>query len=571
MNDNTPEKTTANRSLAHAQPYVPETVSLLDPRAEGGIAVHDSTKGFRMWAATISAGWKENDSPRVVRDGMIRLHEDTGPAPGIAAALKAHGGKALTITMLSDSIADCMKQLLTAYGSTRVYGDNNGLTIMGVRDGKMVHDVILPGDPKFAPTLKLCKATTFIPFALAEWGDGDDPEPKMQFPDGLLPYRLRFGSVNSARVFVDQLQAIKRLTNGHLKGIPLLLSISYQSKTYFDEKEQKIKRTTVPIWNPVLKHPKGLTLGTAMIQRVMLAGMADAQMLALPAPMDMTDPEVVEAIIESEEKIDREVHADPTTGEVIEGQFTETNPDLRTITTQEVPRRRVDDFFRAGQSTPFVRDSQRPNMVRRMAIASGVELGEPSLALLAEKATADEWEIAMETFCKAVAAYHGTEEVKPAKAVVSAADPYADATPVTGTKPAEKPTETPTAAAVVVAPVEDPKPKPAQAKKRETAAKVEETTPAPAAPTEEVKPTPAAVLPTVNNYVLLERAPTPAEAEWAVEYVAEHLTEDQFAKLVEFAGGINPAFVVLQARKNKVTDFGGFMRLIDHEWKEETN
>ena len=564
MNDNTPEKTTANRSLAHAQPYVAETVSLLDPRAEGGIAVHDSSKGFRMWAATISAGWKVpgEQHPRVVRDGVMRLHEDTGEAPGIKAALAATGGKSLTITMLSDSIADCLKQMLCSYGATKVFGDQNALTVMKMEGGQVVRSVITKDDPKFGPTLKLCKAVTFVPFALAEWGD--DNEPKMQFPDGLMPYRLRFGSVNSARLFVDSLQAIKALTGGRLKGVPLMLSLSYQSKMYPDPADNQLKRTVVPIWRPVLKHPKGITLGARDIQRVMLAGMADAEMLALPASIDMNDPEVVEAIIEGEQQMEREVEADPGTGEVIDAVFTNANPDLRTATTQEVPRRRVDDYFRATQNTPFATDAQRPNMVRRMAIAAGVELGEPSLALLAEKATADEWDIANETLCKALAAYHGTEEFKPAKAVVSAADPYADAKPVTGTKPVVAPAETPAA----VAPVEDPKPKPAQAKKREPAEKVEEPTPAPA---EVAKPTPAAVLPTVNNYVLLERQPTPAEAEQAVDYVAEHLTEDQFAKLVEFAGGINPAFVVLQARKNKVTDFGGFMRLIDHEWKEETN
>ena len=566
MNDNTPAKTNET-AIA---PYVEETVQLLDPRAEGGIAVHDSKKGLRMWAATVSAGWKEPgaQNPSVVRDGKMRIHEDTGAAPGLKAALAKSDGFALTITMLSNNIADCMKQMLCSYGSVKVFGDHNGLTVMRMVDGAVDKKIILPSDPQFAKTLDMCKAVTFIPFALAEWTEGENPEPYIVFPDGYLPYRLRFGSVNSARVFVDSLQAIKRLTGGQLIGVPLHLSLSYQSKMYPDKKDNQLKRTVVPIWSPVLKHPKGIALGARQIQGILTAGIQDASQLALPAPIDMSDPEVVEAVLVADEKVDR-IEATEG-GEVTEAEFTPAADlrDIRTLTAQEVPGRRKDDYFRACQKTIFATDQGRPALVARMAKASGVEIDAPSLVLLCERATHEQWAICNEVMCKALAAYHGTEEpTKEAKPVITSGDPYAEQTPITKpanpveTKPVTgKKVEEPTKPAEVApAPVEEkkpeePAPKPTQAKRRKG------TTPATGGGID---------MSLVNNYVLLERDPTPAELDAATDWGGKHLTEAQFSQLVLLAGGINVTFVMMQARKKGITDFGDMVRLIDQFWDED--
>ena len=177
--------TLTKQDTANIAPYVEEPVKLLDPYAAGGIKTHDSSQGLRMWAATISAGFKENNTPRVVTDGKFRLHEDMGDAPGIRAALDDSGWKSLTITMLSDSIGDCLKQLFTAYGSTKIFGDEKSLTLI-TRDGQgQKRQTVLAGTPEYEAALKQCKASTFVPFALAKWDE--EGNPSMSFPDGLAP------------------------------------------------------------------------------------------------------------------------------------------------------------------------------------------------------------------------------------------------------------------------------------------------------------------------------------------------------------------------------------------------
>ena len=125
-------KELANKQENQIATYVEEPVKLLDPRAEGGVISYESGQSMKMWAATISAGYKDGDTPRVVRDGKIRLHEDMGEAPGIKAALAATEHKSITITMLSDNIGDCLKQLFCAYGTVKIFGDQNSLTTMNV-------------------------------------------------------------------------------------------------------------------------------------------------------------------------------------------------------------------------------------------------------------------------------------------------------------------------------------------------------------------------------------------------------------------------------------------------------
>ena len=500
------------------QPHVEEKVQLLDPLAPGGIVDYESGKSFRMWAATISAGYKEENTPRVVRDGKIRLHEDMGDAPGIKAALAATEYKSLTITMLSNSVSECLKQLFTAYGATKIVGDETALTVLKFAGNEPSREVIKADDPRFAATLKQCKASTFVPFALADWDEQD--RPSISYRDGFMPYRLRFGSRNSAIAFVEALQAIKRLTNGQLVGVPLDLSIAYK-----DVLTPLGKRAKVPVWNPVLKHPRGLTLGARQIQGILTAGIKDAAQMALPPRIEIDSQEVQDAVLLSEENIE----ADLETGEVVKKEMSA--EDVRTITTGEIPKRRQEDFFKATQGTPFTTDENRPKLVQRMADAAGVVIQNPSLRELVEKATAQEWSICAEVMCKASAAYLGTEEVKAPRAVVGDDDPYKEA--------------------IEAELVEDAAP--------QTAATPSVKQPESAAPAE---------LPKVKSYFGLDREPTVEEIQVATAYSREHLTEAEAGSLKKHAGGIHLAFVLLQAKKKGVTTFVDMMRLIDPEFTE---
>jgi|GEM_PF-4891237 len=521
----------ANKQENQIATYVEEPVKLLDPRAEGGVISYESGQSMKMWAATISAGYKDGDTPRVVRDGKIRLHEDMGEAPGIKAALAATEHKSITITMLSDNIGDCLKQLFCAYGTVKIFGDQNSLTTMKLENGKQVRETIPSSDPRFQSMLSLCKPCTFVPFALAEWDEQNNPS--ITFPDGLVPYRLRFGSINSAKAFVDSLQAIKRLTGGHLVGVPLVLSIAYKTVMTPD-----LKRQSVPVWNPVLKHPKGIQFGARDIQRVLTAGIRDAQQMALPASIAL-DEQVMEAVVVSEERI-----ADEETGEVI---MQGSHQDLRTITTAEVPARRQEDYFKAMQGTPYVTDAHRPRLIQRMADAAGVVISNPSLRELAEVATASEWEICAEVMCKAAAAYHGTEETKPPKAVVSD-DPYAQLNEAANTQ--QVVVTEPVQEAVITEPVRKQKPPEAEPEKQAQ---------------EEAK----AELPKVNNYLALDRQPTAEESKAASAYTKKHFNADQFMQIGKAAGGIDVRFVILEARRQGITDFTQTMRLLDENFGKE--
>jgi Recombination directionality factor-like len=546
--------------------YQEETVHLLDPRSETGLTKYEP--GLRMWAATVSAGWKNPQGiPQVSRDGKIILHEDMGDAPGIKAALEATGYRSITITMLSDGIGDCLKQLFCSYDTTKIFGDHTALTVMRMEGDKQVRKVIKNGEPGWKEMLAKTKPCTFVPFALAEWDENDLAA--ISFVDGFVPYRLRFGSNNSIRAFVEALQAIKRITGGKLIGVPLNLSIAYKTVMCPD-----LCRRSVPVWNPVLKHPKGLRLGAAQIQGILTAGIKDAEQLALPEPIRLDDEEVLDAIIKTEQQD----AVDEESGEVTSAQTDAaiTHADMRIITEAEVPEQRRLDYFRNMQNTPYVHDEARAILVQRCANIAGLHLSEPSLRELVFAANAEEWRICEEVMCKAAAGFHGTDAPeKSAKAVVSEEDPYADSAQ-TGTTQAA-------AATVETKPVEEPKTEPTPAQTEGTAKEAEPAkTPDPVKEPEQSaaaakpapkkrEPTPVAdqpKIPVVKNYLVLERDPTESEKAVAEIYGRDHLSQEQFIDFGRLCGGINVYMGLLQARQAGAENFGDIMRAVDPDWKE---
>lgn len=484
-----------------------QPVMLLDPRAEGGVTQYQSGVNLRMWAATISAGFKEDNTPRVVRDGKIQLHQDMGDAPGIRQALEATNYVSLTITMLSDDINECLKQMFTCYGNVKVFGDQHQLTVMRMNDGRQERKVITPADPLWRETLRMCKPSTFVPFALSAWGD--DNNPFLYWPDGFIPYRLRFGSLNSARAFADSLQAIRKLTGGRLVGVPLTLTLVYKTVMTPD-----LKRQTVPVWNLVLKHPSGMPMRSADIQRVLTAGTQDAQMMALPASIDV-DPEVV---YQADELIESQL-------ENAESGEPHLNPDaIHTVSTGAKTSTRVEDFFRATQGTPWSTDEFRPILVQEMADAAGIALESPSLRLLAEQATTEEWGTCTLVMCRKAADFHGTEPNKPPKAVATDSNPFED---VEFTAPASGPAEP---------------------------------------PKEDV----VATLPQVGSYLTLDRKPTKDEEKAATAFIKKHLSPDQYKAIGTVAGGIDPRFVILEASRKGLISYPDIRRLVDADFKVET-
>ncbi|HWD39792.1 MAG TPA: hypothetical protein VG944_13160 [Fimbriimonas sp.] len=519
---------TIARQDSNLASYEDEPIKLLDPRSKGGVLEYESGKSLRMWAATISAGKKDGDRPTVTKNGVICLHEDMGEAPGIRAALEATKFKSVTITMLSNNIGDCLKQLFCSYGKVKVFGDEKSLTAMWLDDQKkQQRKVVAAGDPEFDKYLAMCKASTFVPFALAAWGE--DGNPGLSWPDGFIPYRLRFGSLNSARAFVDSLQAIKRLTQGHLMGVPLVLSIADKSVM-----TPELDRRKVPVWNLVLKHPSGLPMRAADIQRVLTAGIRDAQQMALPANTDF-DPE---QLADAERAIEQQITEE---GEVVD---TNLNPGaVKVAVTGDATETRIADYFRAMQNTPYTDDGVRALLVEKCANNAGIVLERPSLRLLAELATPDEWRICAETFCKAAAEHHGTEQTKAARQIVDDANPYDDPPKVDAKEAAVDPTPY-----VPDDQREVPK-EPAAEAQPETAKQ-------------------AAKLPTVKNYLTVEREPTKEEADVAKEYARQHLTQDQFMEIGKACGGIQPLMVMLQARKLGATSFGDIMRVVEPGYKD---
>lgn len=371
-----------------------ERVELLDTRSETGLATIEGGQQLSMWAATISAGFMKDGKPQVARDKKIQLHKDMADCSGIEAALDATGYSSLTITMLYDNVNECLKQLFCNYGSTKIFGDSDKLTCMKIADGKVARTEILKGDPRFKATLETCKVSTFVPFYLAEWdSDGADAQPRITFPDGLIPYRLRFTSKHSVNSFVQCLLSAKKITGGKLAGIPLTLSLVNKKVM-----TPTLERREVPVWSLVLKHPSGLPMTTNQVRSILQAGIEDAAQLALEAPRYDH-----EAVFEAEAILD-------ATAEDVEEAAEQ-------IQSGDSPEGRRLQFFAIVRDCPLGKD-ERQRAVTLMAETIGLSPGlycrdgKASLSKFVQNVTPEQWDDAVEALCLETINYKAPHSVQ---------------------------------------------------------------------------------------------------------------------------------------------------------------
>lgn len=531
-----------------------EPIRMLDARAPGGVVVYDATIIKPQWAACISLGKKAGDNPASSKKDdplWIHLHEDMGDAPGIRAALAATNHKSLTVTMISDNINECWVQSYAAYGSRKISGDEKSLTVMKFSNKTLEYSKTFYADePKGADgfnnydkALAECRVQYWLQFVLCEWGD--DGRPRTIYNDGFgLPYRFRTGSKRTFESLVASMQAVQALNGGRLAGVPFTLKPAFPNALTPQGERRRVVRMQMSVCPP-----GGVILDNAQLRRALNCALEDRNLLALPAPIEMTQETRLLAMAVD----DNEIEADDETGEVVNTKHSTIAEQI--ATTGTVTEIRVKDYFRATQNTPFTDDKRRPGLVQRMADAAGVVIDAPSLTLLASVATVDEWEICTEVFCKAAAAYLGTEETKAPKVVVGSDDPYAQE---------QTPSSTPTAVTETVPPVSTAAPEvPKETLQEDRLAREEKPTETNTLPDQTPR------LPKVRNYLALDRQPNKAEQDVATAYIKEcGMSQEQFVAIGKASGGINVLFVILQARQDKLTAFADIMRLVDESYVE---
>jgi hypothetical protein len=228
--------------------------------------------------ATISAGFKgANGAPVVSRDGTIHISDPEGRAAGLAAALKAKGGKRLVIAMPSNNPKHFISESFRIEGKTRLeaFGDAAGFTVIKP-DGGHVH--YEPGTPEFAQLRERAKVSTSILFLLAEYDK--DGRPLIVYPDGMGLYRLRTTSPNTRDNLMSQLKQIAQLTGGHIAGFPLEVSLAYRNLT-----GPKGDKRNCPVFTFALKPPTTMKLDSRAFVQIAIAAkesMAIAPQMMLP-------------------------------------------------------------------------------------------------------------------------------------------------------------------------------------------------------------------------------------------------------------------------------------------------
>jgi hypothetical protein len=265
----------------------PDTQGLVILNPHGG---RDARDDYEDALATISAGYRAGDGnasrPQASRDGTIYLHDPDKRAPGLADALKATSGKALTVAFLADDPAKIVQQRFMSYSATRLvaYGDERRITWIKWRDEqdeKAGFDRVVfeAGTDEYERARAKMKVYASVYFALAHYDDGGEPE--VLFPDGLGFYRLRTTSLNSLRALKSSLENVRRLTGGRLRGIPFELSIGYREVA-----RPNGRKTKIPVWQAILRPPEGIVLGSRTFARLAQAGLQQGRMLALPPATD---------------------------------------------------------------------------------------------------------------------------------------------------------------------------------------------------------------------------------------------------------------------------------------------
>lgn len=365
-------------------------VGLLKPHA-GGLVV---TRPRVDVIATVSAGYRNADgNPVVSRDGTIYVSGcGADEAPGLRAALKKRGNKALTIALCHDNPADSFQQRFAKYSKTRVlsYGGAEDVTVFHVsgegRNQKTRRETFTRAEhpDRFAQLAEDMKVQTSLYFTLAEWDD--DGHPYLFWPDGFGFYRLRFTSSNSAESIRGALTYIAGLTEGRTAGIPLELAISYQ-----DVSDPNGERRNVPVWTLRLNPPSTIRLEPGRVHEILRQGIEQVRMLALPAP-PMETPDL--ALAEGPD-------VDLDAGYVIEGEVIERDDRPRRRHKPDVPITNVErcrsEYDNATRGTSLADEEGQRDYCR--AWTKG-RIGD--LDTLIETATVREWGGFMEAVAERV-------------------------------------------------------------------------------------------------------------------------------------------------------------------------
>lgn len=237
--------------------------------------------------ATISAGdrgpAREGNKPGLPRrstDGTIKLHDATGRAPGLKAALEAATPpyKSLCVAFPWDDPALFIQQRFTRYSASalEVYGDERELRVLENGAQRSVP----ANTPEYRKLLDTCAVSVSVYFMLAEW----EPHPAVVLPDGLGFYRLRFTSRNSLRSILNGLRAVGRFTGGRIAGVPFELRIDYREVA-----DRTGQRRTVPVWVLVMRPPATVRLASSNWAGVMQTALSQGQAFkALPPPSEET-------------------------------------------------------------------------------------------------------------------------------------------------------------------------------------------------------------------------------------------------------------------------------------------
>jgi hypothetical protein len=235
--------------------------------------------------ATISAGdrgpTREGNKPGLPRrstDGTIKLHDATGRAPGLKAALEQTQYKSLCIAFPWDDPALFIQQRFTRYSASalEVYGDHRELRVLEAGGQRTVP----AGSDEYRRLLDTCAVSVSVYFMLAEW----EPQPAVVMPDGLGFYRLRFTSRNSLRSILNGLRAVGRFTGSRIAGVPFELRIDYREVA-----DRTGQRHTVPVWVLVMRPPKTVRLASHNWAGVVQTALAQGQAFKeLPPPSEET-------------------------------------------------------------------------------------------------------------------------------------------------------------------------------------------------------------------------------------------------------------------------------------------
>lgn len=260
-----------DRELARpARPF--ERAPLLDVYA-GGLSDEEVRQDC---IATISAGWKdESGRPVVSRDRKIILHDPGGRAPGLRQALEATKQQRLLIAFAKDRPSEFMFSRFAEYSASKVIttGDHRSLVTIDAGQRRRYE----AGTAQYQRLLARCKVETWVYFHLAVI---DQQGPYLVFPDGGLPYRLRFTSRNSRRNLDAALKYLGDFTGNSFGGWPFELAIDNRDLATGDG-----SRRNAPVFTFNPKFGEGARVDSRMFGRFRSEALAQAAtLLSLPSP-----------------------------------------------------------------------------------------------------------------------------------------------------------------------------------------------------------------------------------------------------------------------------------------------